>query len=155
MLSTRERLAGVFVEASPLLGIPVWAFQIYWIDSHEHADYDSTGVFFASGLFMLAAGLVIALVARFASRFPTVRDYAAKALRFQLIALACAVVLVVLCAVPIVLDSGRNYTLERPPAGIGVAVLATGLAFGLILPLIEIVRASVLAVRAFRRAASG
>jgi hypothetical protein len=32
MLSTRERLAGAFVALSPLLGIPVWAFQIYWID---------------------------------------------------------------------------------------------------------------------------
>jgi uncharacterized membrane protein len=151
MLSTRERIAGVFVQVSPLLGIPVWAFQIYWIDSHDHADYDSTGVFFASGLFLLFAGLIVAFLARFASRFPTVREYAGQALRFQLIALACAVVLAVLCALPIILDSGRNYTMESPPAGIGVAVVVTGLAFGLILPLIEIVRALVLGVRAFRR----
>jgi hypothetical protein len=153
MLSFHERFAGAFVQLSPLLGIPVWAFQIYWIDSHDHADYDSTGVFFASGIYMLGAGLLIALIARFASRFPSVRDYAGAALRFQLIALAISVVLVVGCAIPIVLDSGRNFTMESPPAGIGVAVVLTGLAFGIVLPLIEVVRAIVLGVRAVRRAA--
>jgi hypothetical protein len=102
---------------------------------------------------MLVAGLVIALVARFASRFPTVREYAGKALLFQLIALACSVVLVVSCAIPIILDSGRNYTMESPPAGIGFAVFATGLSFGLILPLIELVRAIALGLRALKRVA--
>jgi hypothetical protein len=151
MLSTRERLAGVFVQGSPLLGIPLWAFQLYWIDSHDHADYDSSGTFFASGPFMLLTGIAIAFLARFSSRFPTVREYAGKALRFQLIALAIGVALVVLCALPILLDRTHDYTIDHQPPGLILAVFATSLSFGVLLPLIEIVRALVLGVHAFKR----
>jgi Na+-transporting NADH:ubiquinone oxidoreductase subunit NqrD len=100
---------------------------------------------------MLAAGLAIGLIFRFASRFSSARDYAGKALRFQSIALGICVALVAVCAIPLVFGSGRNFTMEHPPAGIFAAVFLTGLAFGIVLPLIELVRAIVLGVRAFRR----
>jgi hypothetical protein len=92
-------------------------------------------------------------LARFASRFPTVREYAGAALRFQLIALAIGVVLVVLCALPLILERGGAHTMEHQPPGLMAAVFLTGLAFGMVLPLIELIRAIVLGVRAFKRVA--
>ena len=148
--AARERWLGAVVQGAPLLGLPICALRIYAIDSHDHADYDSTGTFFASGLFMMAAGLLVALAARFVSRSPWVRAHAASALRFQLWVLGICVVLVALAALPMLLDLGP-FTLDHQPAGLMAAVFLTGLSFGVVLPLIETGRALVLAFRALRR----
>ena len=147
MALTYERFAGTFVQAAPLLGIPVWAARIYAIDAAPHADYDAMGTFFLSGLFMLGAGALVAALARFTSRFPSVRALAAGALRFQLwAAAACAIVgaVVVMLALS---DKGAP-TLQHQPQGFMFGMYLAGFSFGVVLPLVEAGRAIVLAIRA-------
>jgi hypothetical protein len=149
MALTREKLGSALIEISPLLGVPTWVFRIFEIDASPHADYDDMGTFFAGGLFMLGAGLVVATLGLLATRIPSVRATATAALRFQLWVLAACVAIGGAVLLLVLSDKGVA-TLEHRQ-GFMLGVYLAALAYGIALPLLQAGRAIVLAVRTLTR----
>ncbi|MBV8490973.1 MAG: hypothetical protein JO199_10645 [Candidatus Eremiobacteraeota bacterium] len=87
MAPQRERLLATLVIVSPLLGIPVWL----WLWAANENRYDVYAIMFFPGPFLLAAGLLVALVARVCSRSAYLRGRARESLRFQAIVAGAAV----------------------------------------------------------------
>jgi hypothetical protein len=73
----RARTAAVLVEATPLLGVPVWALLLV---THPN-DYAYMFVLFMPGLVMLGTALVAALAVTLIARRGFVRSHAAGSLR--------------------------------------------------------------------------
>ncbi len=83
------------VQAAPLAGIPAWIVVcIVYANS-----YASVAVYFASRLFMLAAGLLAAVPARVIARSDFVRAQASGSQRFHLIVAAGSLALAAALAI--------------------------------------------------------
>ena len=149
-MGSGERAASILIQAAPLYGIPVWIGRIAAIQSGPHADYDDLPTIFTSGLYLLGAGLIVALVAALlSSRSPRVQTQAVESVRFHAwTALACAVLAGVLLLVPLA-DRGSP-TLANPPRAFMTAATIAGFAYGLVLPLVELGRAISSTIRAAR-----
>jgi len=117
------------VQAAPLLGIPLY----WWAVTATQ----NLLVFFVPGPFFLAAGLVAALGARLIARPGFVRAQAADSLRFHAIVAAAGVVPFVLLFAAVM-------------SGVMTAAQVIVLLYGLLLTIIEGVRAFVAAIRALR-----
>jgi hypothetical protein len=132
VISGKARAVAVFVHAAPVvLGVPLYV-----------AVYSFGGgmlVYFFPGVFMAIAGLVVALVVRLFSRPGFVRTESARSLRFH--GIAAPVSLVILALVFTAFFSVGTTT----SAGTGAMLL------GVVLPLVEIARASICGIGAARR----
>jgi hypothetical protein len=129
VIARRERVIAAVVQAAPLLGIPLYLAAL--------AALQNLLVFFFPGLFMLAAGLIAALLGRVFSPPGFARTESGASLRFH--AIAAAVVVVVFPVLFAALISGA----------MGAAQILV-LLFGVLLSLAEIVRALVCGVGALR-----
>lgn len=132
MIGRSERAIAAAVQAAPVLGIPLY----WWAVTATQ----NLLVFFVPGPFLLAAGLIAALGARLIARPGFVRAQAAEALRFHAIVAAVGVV-------PFVLLSAAF------ASGVMSAAQAVVLLYGLLLTIIEGVRAFVAGTRALRAGA--
>ncbi|MBV8720940.1 MAG: hypothetical protein JO277_02245 [Candidatus Eremiobacteraeota bacterium] len=135
----KDRFIAAVVGAAPLLGVPVWVACIAAVQMRPHADYDDLPFVWTSGLFMAAAGLLVAAIFRLTTRSAFVRAMALESLRFHVwVGAACVVV-----AATFLLSFGdpANPTMANPPRGFMAAVTICILAYGIVLPLVELGRA--------------
>ena len=134
MISAKARVAAAFVHAAPVLvGVPffLWVFS-----------YAGMLVFFAPGVFMAVAGLIVALVARRCAPPGFVRTEAAGALHFHSITALVGIVVLVLVFVAVFAGG------IMAAASIGATLL------GVVLPLVEIGRALAYGIGALRATAT-
>jgi uncharacterized membrane protein len=152
--ATGARVLGAAAESAPLLGLPLWLWIVGTHDLWDDIDHGEVALLiFAPGLFMLATGLIAALLARFASRRVFVRDLGARSLRFQGVAVASSVVLCGALGVAIVAESARAtsaWSVFHQPVALEGALAIFVVAFGGILTVLETGRAIAGVVRALR-----
>ena len=143
-MSARERALAAVVQAAPVLGVPIW---LVVVSSHAN-DWDYLVVWFAPGIFMLAAGLAGAGIGM-SARSVFVRAQAASSLRFHGVLAAVVLALVALIAVSPVFDR-HPLTLANPPKTFEAALALGVFAFGFVLPIVEAIRALVGGIAAWR-----
>jgi hypothetical protein len=131
VIARRERIVAAVVQAAPLLGIPLYFAAL--------AASQNVLVFFFPGLFMLAAGLIAALLGRLLSPPGFVRAESGASLRFHAIVAAVSAVLFPLLFAAFV-------------SGVMSAAQALVLVFGLFLSVAEIARALACGIGALRTA---
>jgi len=125
----KQRWIAALVHASPIwLGVPVWL---------AFAGRDLM-YYFAPGLFMLAAGLIVSVLARLTAK-GFVRAHAASALRFQAWILLAVPVWALGFPIAAIFDP-PNPTMDNPPAGLQIVLGIGVFAFGFILPFVELIR---------------
>lgn len=133
MIARRERIIAAVVQAAPLLGIPLYVVAL--------SASQNLLVFFFPGLFMLAAGLIAALLGRLFSPPGFARAQSGASLRFHAIVAAASVVLF-----PVLFAAFMSGAMS--------AAQTLVLLFGVLLSLAEIVRALVCGIGALRAAPS-
>ena len=144
-MSARERALAVLVQAAPVLGVPVWLVVASW-----HANnWDYLVLWFAPGVFMLAAGLAAAGIGMLLTRAVFVRAHAASSLRFHGAVAAGAGLLAAFILISPGFDHGPP-TLDNPPKTMEAALAVGAFAYGFVLPVIEAIRALVCGIAAWR-----
>ena len=144
-LTKSERGGAALVQAAPLLGILVWIWQVY---VHEN-DYFIYYVLFFGGVFVVAAGLIAAVIGRFASRSSFVRAQAAGSLRFHSLMAGVIVALAALVGIAMLFDN-HAWTLSNQPRNFEWSLAIAAVVCGLILPLVETARAIIYGLGAWR-----
>ena len=83
MIGPQHRALAALVQFAPLLGVPLYLWA--------YATTQNLFVYFFPGLFMLAAGLIVALVTRAVAPPGFVRAQSGGSLRFHAVLAACVV----------------------------------------------------------------
>lgn len=143
MDSGGERWMVVLVHTSPLLGIPVWVFEM-----SRPGNSWNFALMFASGLFMIAAGLAVSGAVWFLGR-GFVKTEAVSSLRFQAILSGFVCLFVVGFGIALLFDPANPTMHNQPVATQGVLMVA---AFFLtfVVPIVELIRSIVMAARVWR-----
>jgi hypothetical protein len=138
------RWGAVLVHAAPLLGVPLWLVQM-----QRPSNSWNFPLMFALGLFMLAPGFVIPLVVLFAARHSLLRTNAVDALRFHSAIGILGLGLAVAFVIAVQFDP-PNPTMDNPPAYSGGVLMIVAFVFGMVLPVVELVRSIIFGVRGWR-----
>jgi len=139
-----SRWAAAGVQAAPLLGIPAWLLEL-----QRPSNSWNFPLLFALGLFMLAAGLLLPFSVLLISKRGFVREQAVNTLRFHGVIVLIGIGLGIAFAVATQFDP-PNPTMSNPPVHTEAVLMAGAIAFGLVLPVLEFVRAIFRGRRAWR-----